>query len=78
MEMTYDGSLVMPSSYAVMQEEEMTYVEGGIKASVKWWGITIKFSGRDAEGIGWALATGSGAAWLAAELHAPTVIGGIA
>ena len=29
MEMCYDGTLVMPSSYAVMDEEEMTYVEGG-------------------------------------------------
>ena len=29
MEMCYDGALVMPSSYAVMSEEEMTYVEGG-------------------------------------------------
>lgn len=29
MEMCYDGALVMPSSYAVMDEEEMTYVEGG-------------------------------------------------
>ncbi len=27
--MCYDGALVMPSSYAVMDEEEMTYVEGG-------------------------------------------------
>lgn len=29
MDMCYDGTLVMPSSYAVMDEEEMTYVEGG-------------------------------------------------
>lgn len=29
MEMTYDGALVMPSSYAVMDEEEMMYLEGG-------------------------------------------------
>ena len=29
MEMCYDGALVMPSSYAVMDEEEMSYVEGG-------------------------------------------------
>lgn len=29
MEMCYDGALVMPSSYAVMDEEEMMYVEGG-------------------------------------------------
>lgn len=31
MEMCYDGALVLPSSYAVMDEEEMTYVEGGTK-----------------------------------------------
>ncbi len=29
MEMCYDGALVLPSSCAVMSEEEMTYVEGG-------------------------------------------------
>lgn len=29
MEMCYDGALVLPSSYAVMDEEEMTYVDGG-------------------------------------------------
>ena len=26
---SYDGALVLPSSYAVMDEEEMTYLEGG-------------------------------------------------
>ena len=29
MEMCYDGALVMPSNYAVMDEDEMIYVEGG-------------------------------------------------
>lgn len=29
MKMNYDGMLVMPSNYAVMEEKEMTYVEGG-------------------------------------------------
>ena len=29
MEMYYDGALVMPKNYAVVNEEEMTYVEGG-------------------------------------------------
>ena len=29
MEMTYDGTLVMPSSYVVMEENEMMYLEGG-------------------------------------------------
>lgn len=35
MEMCYDGALVMPSSYAVMEQEEMTYVEGGVSLKVK-------------------------------------------
>lgn len=35
MDMCYDGTLVMPSSYAVMDEEEMTYLEGGISLSMK-------------------------------------------
>lgn len=29
MEMCYSGALVMPSSYAMMDEEEMMYLEGG-------------------------------------------------
>ena len=29
MEMTYGGALVLPSSYAMMDEEEMMYLEGG-------------------------------------------------
>lgn len=34
MEMTYDGALVMPSSYAVMQEDEMMYLEGSFSGSM--------------------------------------------
>lgn len=29
MKLCYDGALVMPNNYAVMNEEEMAYVEGG-------------------------------------------------
>ena len=29
MEMCYDGALVMPNNFAVVNEEEMTYVSGG-------------------------------------------------
>lgn len=37
MDMCYDGALVMPSNYVVMNEEEMTYVEGGgtVKLKIK-------------------------------------------
>lgn len=41
MEICYDGTLVMPSSYAVMDEEEMTYVEGGWCIENKLWGYNI-------------------------------------
>lgn len=47
MEMCYNGALVMPSSYAVMDEEEMTYVEGGWKKVTKWYGKGIKLSGKE-------------------------------
>lgn len=35
MEMCYDGALVMPSRYAVMDSEEMVYTEGGSLATLK-------------------------------------------
>ncbi|SCP99846.1 hypothetical protein SAMN05421730_10654 [Anaerobium acetethylicum] len=41
MEMCYDGALVMPSSYAVMNEEEMTYVEGGADFSRSWVSVIV-------------------------------------
>ena len=36
MEMCYDGKLVMPSSYVTMEEEEMSYVEGGWIGAPNW------------------------------------------
>lgn len=35
MEMTYDGALVMPSSYVAMDEDEMMYTDGGGTFKVK-------------------------------------------
>lgn len=35
MEMCYDGALVMPRNYAVMSEDEMMYVEGGMSTKDK-------------------------------------------
>lgn len=34
MDMTYDGALVMPSGSTLMNEEEMTYIEGGYTFSM--------------------------------------------
>ncbi len=36
MEMTYNGTLVMPANYAVVNEEEMTYVDGGWRIKRGW------------------------------------------
>ena len=54
MDMCYDGTLVMPSNCVVMDEEEMTYVEGG-----------AYYSGKDCRQICAAL-VGSGAAMILA------------
>ncbi len=35
MDMSYDGVLVMPSNYAIMNNEEMTYVDGGGTLKIK-------------------------------------------
>ena len=43
MVMTYDGALVMPSSYAVMEQEEMTYVEGGGTFTLKMNKAAVKY-----------------------------------
>ena len=69
--------LALPTGYVDIDNEEMEYVDGGVSAKKRWYGVQINLSGREAEGLAWALATGSGAAWLAAELTSPTVIGGI-
>ncbi|MBP8689680.1 hypothetical protein KBH77_05010 [Patescibacteria group bacterium] len=34
MTMTYDGTMVMPKNFAVVTEDEMTYVDGGGVESV--------------------------------------------
>lgn len=35
MDMCYDGALVLPSSYAIMEQEEMTYFDGGTAKHLK-------------------------------------------
>lgn len=42
MEMTYDGALVLPRNYVTMDEEEMTYVEGGGTLTVKASSSTVR------------------------------------
>ena len=41
MDMCYDGTLVMPSSYAVMDEDEMSFTDGGWYVKRTWYGCDI-------------------------------------
>ena len=41
MEMTYNEALVMPKNYAIVNEDEMTYVDGGWCIERHWWGHNI-------------------------------------
>lgn len=75
MEMCYDGALVMPNNYAVVSEEEMTYVEGGgtINVTIKASTIqaTIGVLGGAVSGFGIQLALDA----LGAALVTPIELG---
>ena len=58
MEMCYDGTLVMPSSYAVMSEDEMTYVEGGGWTTYKGNDALLQLSVMAGQVYGCAVAAG--------------------
>lgn len=36
-----NNELAMPKNYAVVNEEEMTYVDGGVSVDKTWWGYYI-------------------------------------
>lgn len=60
MEMCYDGALVMPSSYAVMSEDEMMYLEGGIKTYWKTTASEAEYNLRVNAAFYGLVATGAG------------------
>ena len=49
MEMMYDGALVMPKNYAVVNEEEMTYVDGGWCVDTHWWGWNLYLTSKECD-----------------------------
>lgn len=74
MEMCYDGALVMPSNYVVMDDEEMRYIEAGKKITITLAAVTgflggmaLKTAGKYcAKKVGAALVANAGkiAAWF--------------
>lgn len=59
MEMCYDGALVMPKSFAVVSNDEMTYVDGG---TAKNFCNNLKGLWNKSQDIRWALKCG-GFSW---------------
>ena len=82
MEMCYDGTLVMPANYAVVSEDEMTYVDGGwdIDFSVKKSacgipkGVTVYFTGTVSE-MAWVAASTAALAGIlgACSINVPLI-----
>lgn len=67
------------NQYAYCNNNPVMYIDpsGNIRVRVYWWGVKLTFTGRETQGLIWALGIGSGASWLAAEISSPTIIGGI-
>ena len=72
MEMCYDGTLVMPSSYAVMDEEEMMYLEGGVSLPMKK--SYLKKAACSSEARRYAGFDGMPATCIAKEIYAHAVM----
>lgn len=47
----YDGTMIMPANYAVVTNEEMTYLDGGVYVTRRWWGSTTTFTKYDCQKI---------------------------
>lgn len=73
MDMCYDGALVMPSNYAVMSNDEMTYVEGGGAFSLEG---ALKYVGNLVLGnlVWWALKTAAKKVGAWAALNAAAIV----
>jgi hypothetical protein len=66
---TYN-ELVMPKNYAVVNEEEMTYVNGGFDIDVKWWGYYVYLNHSETQ----VLIQGQGLAGLAKYIPHPVAV----
>lgn len=82
MEMCYDGALVMPNNFAVVNEEEMTYVDGGFYLNntqcnkVMFYSLAALGLGSAALKLGWSaikMKIAAGLTTLVLRLYAATV-----
>ena len=80
MDMCYDGTLVMPSNCVVMDEEEMTYVDGGqIVSGAGGWAVAASFGVCAAfmTTVAGSFTIATALAFMATVVGAPTIVLGI-
>jgi len=70
MEMCYDGALVMPNNYTVVNEEEMTYVDGGALTTGQKW-LIVGVCVASAAALTSAIVFGN--FWLASKIMGLTI-----
>lgn len=78
MEMCYDGALVMPSSFAVVEQDEMSYVNGGGTFSKTVRGNAAKLRVAHYFGVSAASFVALKASIVGIIAGAPTVVGCLA
>lgn len=78
MEMTYNEALVMPKNYAIVNEDEMTYVDGGWCIERHWWGHNIYLTHKETLGLVLGTAASAVIAGLASAGIAAKILKNIA
>jgi len=50
-----DGTLIMPNNYTILNNEEMTYTDGGLSFQPKWWGYYLYLTNNETKLVctGW-------------------------
>lgn len=53
--MKHDETIIMPKNYTTLTEEEMTYLDGGVRFEAKWWGYNLYLNHRETQLVctGW-------------------------
>ena len=65
------------ASYVDVDNEEMEYVDGGVKYTTRWWGNEYRFSKSETSKLTRMLGWGAGIATLAAEFGIPTIVAAV-
>ena len=69
--------LALPTGYVDVDNEEMEYVDGGVRHTTKWWGNEFRFSKSETDKLIRMLTWVAGISTLAAEFGIPTIVAAV-